>query len=518
MNEDLERICNSISQKAFWSEGWAAVRQTEYYDSKGFTPEVVKKLAGIEALLQPRGTIQRVRSIVLAESGSVVGIPLVGSSNESIESAISRLQGTAYDLGVSVATDSGALSELLPELVRTRSDQIWSFGRGLAQGADHPADIWKQLVAQLRPLPAQGTTPWVFRAFLNGLHPKKATLVEAMLDEAIRDDALAEWYPLLETGIGEINEHGLRRLLRSLELGKAPIHNYRSLEAGRVTDGLRGPDLKTLLVKISDHNKGIYVAVEILYMRLLSDHGGISPDEYVEIGCKLMLRLDVTGSTDPNFAQRLQIVGRNCLLGDKGAATVREVCTKLREAVYRSEASEYGHRELLQVFFSAQPLAVLQALCGDGNAELVRTGVRILETSDLLRPHSFGVIPEEELLRWCDELPDVRFPIAAGAISAIRRDTDGPQWTEIGRRTIEKSPDRVQVLRKFIEQFHLPAWDAPPSENASSDLRLLDDLATHEDPEVAEFVKTEKARLLRAIAGLKEIRPPVHRVLDVGFE
>ncbi len=518
MYEDLERICNSISQKVFWSEGWAAVRQIEYYDSKGFTPEVIKNLAGIEALLQPRGTIQRVRSIVLAESGSVVGIPLVGDRNESIESAMSRLQDTAYELGVSVAADSGALTELLPELVRTRSDQIWNFGRGLAQGADAPAEIWRQLVAQLRPVPVQGATPWVFRGFLNGLHQKNPALAEAMLGDAIHDDALAQWYPPLETGIGEINEQGLRRLLLSLELGKAPIANYLALEAGRVTDGLGGPDFRTLLSRISDHSDGIYVAVEILYMRLFSDRGSISPEDFVGIGCELMRRLPVTRTTDPNFAQRLQIVGRHCLLGGNGAATVREICTKLRDAVHRFEASVYGHRELLQVFFSTQPLGVLQALCGDGDAQLIRTGVRILENSDLLHPHTFGVIPEEELLRWCDELPDVRYPIVAGGIAAIRRDTDGPQWAEIARRTIEKSPDRVQVIRKFIRQFRLPAWDAPPSESAQSDLRLLDDLATHADPEVSEFAKNEKARLLQAIAASKQMRPPAHMEPDERFE
>jgi hypothetical protein len=141
-----------------------------------------------------------------------------------------------------------------------------------------------------------------------------------------------------------------------------------------------------------------------------------------------------------------------------------------------------------------------------------------LESSDLLHPHTFDVIPEEDLLRWCDELPDVRYPIAAEGIAAIRRDTDGPQWTEIARRTIEKSPDRVQVLRKFIRQFHLPAWDAPPSENTQSDLRLLDDLATHADPEVAEFAKHEKVRLLQAIAASTEISPRFHMRMDEGFE
>jgi hypothetical protein len=113
-----------------------------------------------------------------------------------------------------------------------------------------------------------------------------------------------------------------------------------------------------------------------------------------------------------------------------------------------------------------------------------------------LYPHTFGAIQEEELVRWCDELPDVRYPIAAAGIAAIRRDTDGPRWTEIARKTIDKSPDRVQVPRKFIRQFRLPAWNAPPFENGKSDLRLLDDLFTHPDPEVAESAKGGKSEAL----------------------
>jgi hypothetical protein len=69
MYEDLERVCTSIATKVFWAEGWSAARETEYYDSKGFTPDVTKNLARVEAILQPQGTIQRVRSIVLGNSG-----------------------------------------------------------------------------------------------------------------------------------------------------------------------------------------------------------------------------------------------------------------------------------------------------------------------------------------------------------------------------------------------------------------------------------------------------------------
>lgn len=51
-----------------------------------------------------------------------------------------------------------------------------------------------------------------------------------------------------------------------------------------------------------------------------------------------------------------------------------------------------------------------------------------------------------------------------------------------------------------------------------SDSRLLDDLFKHPDPEVAEFAKKEKPRLLQAIAASKEIRPPVYLEPAERFE
>jgi hypothetical protein len=84
---------------------------------------------------------------------------------------------------------------------------------------------------------------------------------------------------------------------------------------------------------------------------------------------------------------------------------------------------------------------------------MVKIGVRVLENSDLLHPHAFDGIPEEELLRWCDELPDVRYPIAAAGVAAIGHDTNGSHWTDIARKILKKSPDRVHVLKRFIRQL-----------------------------------------------------------------
>jgi hypothetical protein len=517
MYDELERVCRTLSKEVFWVEGWIAVRQITYYDTKGFTPELINRLASLEALLQPRGTVQRVRSIVLAGSASYVGVPLVGNADENVESAWSRLQNLAYDLGQSVARDSDAFAELLPEMITARGDQVWSFGRSLAQGASDPVTTWKGLVGQLKIAPKGTASSVVFCGFLKGLYEVNQLLAGSLLDEAIESDLLWDWYPVLETAIGTIDASGFRRLNRSLDFGKTPVHIYRALVGGGVTHGLFGSDFNELLLKISDRPGGADVAIEILFMRISFNRESSSPEELVEIGCELICRIKVNGGTNPEFGYRLQLIGKHCLLGDKGAAAVREVCANLRNAISRSEASVYGHREFLQVLFAAQPLAVLQSLCG-GDAAMVEIGVGVLENSSMLHPHAFDAILEEELLHWCDELPDVRYPIAAAGIAAIRRGSDGPHWTDIACRVLERSPDRIHVLRKFISQFQLPGRDILQAAEVESDLRLLDEMPEYSDPGLLDFAVREKRRLSQAIAAAREMRLPVHMGLDESFE
>ncbi len=77
IHDDLECLCEAIGQRQFWADGWVAVRQTIFYDSKGMTPEAAERLARLEKALRPADLVQKVRSIVLSEEMLYVGWDLV---------------------------------------------------------------------------------------------------------------------------------------------------------------------------------------------------------------------------------------------------------------------------------------------------------------------------------------------------------------------------------------------------------------------------------------------------------
>jgi hypothetical protein len=288
--------------------------------------------------------------------------------------------------------------------------------------------------------------------------------------------------------------------------------------AGGVTHQLSGQDFNDLLLKIADKPEGVDIALEILSMRLSFARNQSSTSEIVEIGCELLRKLKLAQRADPGVGYTLEMVGRHCLVGERGAATVREICSSLKDAVSKSETSVFYHRDLLQILFRAQPLATLQSLCGGWAAD-IKLGVSILDQAGQLQSHAFDAIPEPELLSWCDQQPETRYPVVAAGVTAFRSDESGrPQWTSTARKILDKSSNRIEVLKKFIRQFSPPGWDVSRAAAVESNLRLLDGLAAYPDPALVEFVNKEKMRLSQAITAVRQIETPIERERYETFE
>jgi hypothetical protein len=517
--EELERVCRNISAKGFWPEGWIAVRQTIHFDSKGLPPEGSARLASVEELLRPGNLVQDVRSIVLSNGLSGVGLDSDDDRKNDVALAIARVEAKAQDLGRAVATNEAALSELLPELV-TCEAQLWSFGRGLAESAEEPACIWNRLVAQLAKTDEDKRRLGVLGGFLNALQAKDQNLVNLLLDSALEDQTLAGWFPLLQTTVG-IDERGLDRLRRSLTLGRAPIRSYRYLSGGRATDKIAPAALKALLLEIAGKPGGWDVATDILYMRLLSDESQkrVSAPEIIDTGCELMLGIEFTRSNTQQ-EYRLGIICKRCLTGDRGAEIVRRLCQKFSEAVVKYETHMFYHEELLQGLFSVQPIAALDGFCSGETPTDRPAETTVLHEIGQLRGNPLYAIPTDELLSWCDQQPNVRYPAVAAAIAPFYSpgDTGQPQWTSIARKMIEKAPEPVEVLKRFVARVTPTSWVGSRSAIIKSNASLLDDFAEHPNGAVREFIANEKAKLPETIKAERDLETLLYKQRDERFE
>ena len=460
------------------------------------------------------------RSVVLSETLTYVGLDSTYDGTNDIEKTMTQVESMARDLGKAVATEPEAFAELMPELIAGKSQQIWNFGGGLAEGPEDPRATWDRMVSHLAAVPAENQNPQVFRGFLNALRSKNPQAMDALLDSALVDERLVTWLPVLQTAAG-IDQAGVNRLIRSLELGKTWIGLYRYLVMGGVMHQTAGPDFNRLLLRIAAVPEGVNVAIEILFMRLAFNDGRrhSTDSEIIDIGCELMRQLKFSNSKDISLDHRVKTVATNCLVGEKGAATVREICKNLKEAITKSEASAYYQKELVQVLFVVQPLSALESLCGETPEEL-NAAIRILDEAGELRSNIFDSISETDLVGWCDQQPETRYPALARGITAIKTSTDTGrlEWTNSALRLLERAPDPVEVLKIFTRQFSPFSWSGPRSSIIEASSRLLDELAEHANTAVREFVVTEKTRLAEIVHAERNFEERINRVNDERFE
>jgi hypothetical protein len=83
---------------------------------------------------------------------------------------------------------------------------------------------------------------------------------------------------------------------------------------------------------------------------------------------------------------------------------------------------------------------------------------------------------------------------------------------------LDKAPDRVEVLKKFIGQFSPTGWAGSRASIVESNAKLLDDLAGYPDPALIEFIQKEKTRLSQAIQAERHTEALIERERDERFE
>ena len=495
------------------------IRETLNFDHEKFTPEIVGRLSSLEECLRPTYIVQKVRAIVLSDS--MTGLDLDDFEAKRTDDPSAEMQKTeavALGLGKAVARDAEAFEELLAELVSGRG-RLTSFGQGLLEGALDPKSTWERVVTQLAITAEHKQNVQILVGFLSALHVENPQLADALLDDAFRNETLAVWYPSLQAAF-RIDAKDVDRIRRSVALGKTPIDRYEILAWGGATDRISAQDLKELVLAIAAKPGGFKPALEVLSFRIYFDDRqkrGHVP-EIIAAGRELLRRLTFAKKTDRE-EHRLSTVSKYCLIGEEGAAITREICRKLKDSVSKRETYAFHNSDLLQGLLYAQPAAVLDGLCS-GDAEEIKEGIRIIEDGSRHDKNLLDVVPERDLLDWCDKEPNIRYAIvAAGITVSLPAEETGPRrWTNIALAMLERAHDRVAVLKEFIRRFRPTGWSGSRFTVLASNAKLLDELEGYSDPRFIEFVAQEKVRLGKEIEEARRLETTEDRASDERFE
>ncbi|WP_369723395.1 hypothetical protein AB8Z38_05095 [Bradyrhizobium sp. LLZ17] len=497
----LEALMRQIASKRFWREGWVAVHQTRIFDAEHMPAEIRERLSALEEFLRPKNLVDKVNGVVLGSGRNIDLDDLDEIENDDYEGAMVRMNQTVENLGKDVANDDEAFKALLPGLVRGGS-RVPLFGVGLGSTTEKPYEIWQAFVTEFSVADKPDTG--LMGGFLTGLQKRNAMLADKILDEAVEHPSVGVYFPHLQARV-IVDEKGVQRLHRALELGKADITQYYALTHGRASEEISGPEFRDLLLAIAGKPGGLAVALEILSMRLVAN--GIDKREPVpevaETGRVLLDAFEFhekNGRTDREDRE-LGRIAHVSLFGDEGVPIVRSIIRKMMVAVGRYDIRAYNQDDLVTGLLRVHPKIVLdEAFSGDAKAR--QKAVQVFLDFQRFHKNPLGVVPDDVLLAWCDADPAVRYPLMAASAGLFKRPANNEphEWLPLASKLLNKSTDPDAVLNEIVRRLRPWSWSGSLATKLEERLKLLEKLPTDHAPDLANAISKAKADLQEWIA------------------
>ena len=498
--EALERIGSILAAKRFWRDGWIGARQTRIYLGKHLPAESLARLTALEALLRPKDLVDKVRGVVLIDkSGRSIDLhDLEDVDDDDYAAAMERASATIEALGRDVAMDETAFATLLPDLV-IGDHKLLAFGRGLALGSDDPAHVWQTIVEQMKQ--TNNFSVALLAGFLQGLTSINSEKSDSLLDEAVEDAVLAEWFPVIQSLLS-IDEKAVARLHRALELGRAPIARFVNLAYGRASDALPGPVFQKLLSAINSRPGGTSVAIGILSMRIHSDRTDkkASVPEVAQIGHELLGAYDFQKDTNGQRTQRedfeLSGIVRATLREVSGKQIVRKLCRQLLIATANHSVSAFEYNDLVTSLMKTHPEDALDELVA-GDEKARSRSVNLIADISRHRENPMAALSDSTLLAWCEHDPHGRYPFVAATaplfVGSNADDVSG--WRDLARSLLKKAPDKKAVFKEIAARLTPTGGVGSLSSQYETRLQLLSRLDVSDVRELNSAVAEVKQKL-----------------------
>jgi hypothetical protein len=493
--DDVNRITHAIGAKQFWREGWVGARNTQRWEGKTLPEDSQKQLDALELFLRPKDLISRISGVVIGPpGGSRIDLGDFDEvDNGDYASALARANSTAEMLGRDLADAPEDFETLLPKLVSS-GGRVADLGKGIALAAEEPRQLWLRMMAGV----ASNAKPNVsmLSGFLEGLQKRDPALTGELLDDAIENSTLAQHFPLLQLAVG-LDESGLVRLHRALQIGKAPIGQFYNLAGGRACDAVPAQAFKQLLLAIADKPDGLSVAIDILSMRLHSDSSDKRRPmpEVAQIGRELLRRYvfhrkaNRIGHED----YELGVIAAASLEGEEGAPVAQRLVRGLLKATGKPEMAGHDFNDLMKGMFETQPVATLEALF-EGDKKEKSDSIRLMQDFLAFGKSPIEGVPDQLIIDWCNRDPTARYPFLAAITVLFRRPDDKSlhAWTSLARRLLAEAPNAAAVFEQVVSRLYPTSWSGSLATKLESRLALLNQIDVGQNATLAEAITKAK--------------------------
>lgn len=518
--EELDQLARAIAATSFWRDGWIAAGQTRTFDGKDMDRELRDRLVALEEFLRPKDLVSKVRGLVIGARAGSLDLDDFDIDEDDENEGGSDPTARYAERAMRFTADEDTFKTVLPELMGGNATKVTPFGEALAEAAESPRAMWDTIVAQFAG--TENASLQLLSGFLRGLKKRDAALADTFLDEALEHAALAAWFPVLQAYV-EVDARALRRLHRTIELGKAHITTYFNLAYGRVADNVPGPEFRDLVLAIARKSGGCVVGLQIVSMRLHADRSARRQPlpEVHEAGRFVLATFEFRTKGSRTSAEDHELGGvvTASLAGNEGAPIAKALCRKLMVAAESHHIRTHDYDDLVQGLLKVQPFATLDELFS-GDQKSQRASVRLLNDLRHFHKKVLDVLPDETVLTWCDRDPTIRYPLAASVVLLFNRpkEREPNEWTPLAKKLLENAPEPLLVLNEIVHRLYPLKWSGSRASKLEGRLKLLNSLAVAGTPALAEPLAEARKRFQAKIDAERRSEQEEDRARNNRFE
>lgn len=459
MFSKLEAAADAFSQNGGWAEGWRGTKSAIAYDKKAMSDTDFARLQELEKRLRPTDLLSSVRSQVLGngvydldDSGETEA---PGAAIETYE----RNQKRARELGRKVAGSASVLDEVIIEVSRQAEGRLWEFGLGLGEASDDPRAVLNKFRDVLASTPAAQRSITAILGFLHEASKKHADVIETFLEESLRDEVFAPYFPFLQCNAG-LNDAGVDRLLRSIQIGNVPVVCYGAVAGGRATDTLSVSQVASIVTAVRRMEKGQSTALDIIGMVVFCARE--KPDAYKQElrSCCVEFLADIDweaigGNSEYHAEQVLKFAL-------PATARIEDVQRVVEAMLSSGEARSYrrsGRGSFLAALLHNHTATILDAVFKPDEDGRFRSAVQQLSGGCSDRSYALDSALTELVIAWCNIDPNVRFPFIAASCRVFKSDDEAKlEWSTLATQLLRHAPDTAGVLGELVRRITPMSW------------------------------------------------------------
>jgi len=499
MFDAIEESARQIQEQKSWNEGWIAVRGIIRYDNKGLKKEFRERLHRLERLLKPVDLLEQARTFALSDQHGIFNLEDDFDDDEGASAGWRRAKETTRKIGTQVAQNTDTLNALLPDLVSKHNIRLHSFGMGLAEGCNNKQELLQILRTAFEKTPPEERHISVILGFLSSCAESDPSFYNSILDDLIYDEVLGELFPILQM-TSAIDQRGVDRLNKALDLGNAQIHTFQHLAWGRTHESISDDDLAKLLKKILSREAGSDVCLEILKMRF---HGRKKEfpkcsDSLMTVAQNLlsMYAFDEERRKQRNLDYPLADIARICLNGQNCISVAIKISQHLANAIIDHRIYAFDYPKLLNSLAQVQPKVFLDVFLGSDDIEDNQRR-RMFSNDFKRRENPLNQIPDDELLSWCENDPSSRYLIVASAMEAFKvsDETSILEWKPIVYPILERAPNLGAVLEQLAYAIRPMSWIGSRADILQKRSTLFQEFYEHDNTEIRAWARSKYSGL-----------------------